>query len=169
MQLDAARTLADRLIRKHLPRYSWRFVRDYGYAGRCFCDRNLIELNEYAVLQFTEEEVRQVILHEIAHGLVNSCGRSKSGGHDRRWLSAARKIGYTGGRYCRPFKAPLAFELSASMVFVIALVTYSLWAAFGLTAGLPAVIVAVVFLITRVKRKMTPTEKLIPTEWKRYK
>jgi predicted SprT family Zn-dependent metalloprotease len=40
-----------------------------------------------------DDEVEQIILHEIAHGLVGV-----HEGHGRTWVKTARSLGYVGGR-----------------------------------------------------------------------
>jgi predicted SprT family Zn-dependent metalloprotease len=109
MDLKKAELLAKELIRKHLQsRGSWQFKFDrakrrfgscrfnprrviYGLAvkypgGVISLSRSLTELN-------SETEVKDTILHEIAHAL---CGPGK--GHSQAWKKTARMIGCRGTR-----------------------------------------------------------------------
>ncbi|MCL1923684.1 MAG: SprT-like domain-containing protein [Propionibacteriaceae bacterium] len=74
---------------------SWTFALDHARTrvGCCHYSLNKISCSRYLVAYLAEDEVEQVILHEIAHGLVGV-----RAGHSRRWMSQARALGYTGGR-----------------------------------------------------------------------
>lgn len=61
-----------------------------------------ITLSKHYVLLLPEDEVRDVMLHEIAHALTPNHG------HDHVWRAAARKIGAKGTRCATPSAAPPA-------------------------------------------------------------
>ena len=62
-------------------------------AGSCNGALKVIGLSRLYCLHATAEEIRETVLHEIAHALVGP-----EHGHDRRWKAAARAIGCTGNR-----------------------------------------------------------------------
>jgi predicted SprT family Zn-dependent metalloprotease len=92
-----ARALATRLMREHgLP--DWRLVFDNARtrAGVCRAGRREIGLSRVLTELHTDAEVRDTILHEIAHALVGP-----DHGHDAVWRAKAREIGCSGER-CVP-------------------------------------------------------------------
>ena len=94
MQLDQARTLATTLLARHgLP--GWRVVFDNAKtrAGVCRFDRHEIGLSRVLTRLHTDDEVRDTVLHEIAHALVGA-----GHGHDAVWRAQARAIGCSGLR-----------------------------------------------------------------------
>ena len=62
-------------------------------AGSCNAALKVIGLSRLYCLHATAEELRETVLHEIAHALVGT-----EHGHDRLWKAAARAIGCTGNR-----------------------------------------------------------------------
>jgi predicted SprT family Zn-dependent metalloprotease len=94
MNLDSARRLARTLMTQHGLNH-WRFEWDNakGRFGACHFGDEKITLSKHLVLLNSEDEVRQVMLHEIAHALV---GRGHH--HDAVWARKARSIGYLGKR-----------------------------------------------------------------------
>lgn len=97
MELNEARTLATRLMRQH-ELTGWQMVFDNARtrAGVCRADRRQIGLSRHITPLHSEDEVRDTILHEIAHALVGP-----QHGHDGVWRAKARAIGCTGMR-CVP-------------------------------------------------------------------
>ncbi|HET7304963.1 MAG TPA: SprT-like domain-containing protein [Segeticoccus sp.] len=97
MELTEARELATRLIREH-GLTGWRFAFDNARtrAGVCRADRREIGLSRVITPLQEEAEVRDTVLHEIAHALVGP-----QHGHDGVWRAKARSIGCTGMR-CMP-------------------------------------------------------------------
>ncbi len=86
---DEVRRLALRLMAQH-GLHDWRF----GYnkrkrsMGVCHYQGKLIELSVYLVDRNGEEEVRDTILHEIAHALVGP-----GHGHDKVCKRKCLKVG----------------------------------------------------------------------------
>lgn len=104
--LDRARAAADRLLRAHLGGAAWSFDFDRATrrAGLCDFRARRITLSRHFAARATEHEVRQVLLHEIAHALAGP-----HAGHGARWRALARELGYTGGRtHQQDFAADLA-------------------------------------------------------------
>jgi predicted SprT family Zn-dependent metalloprotease len=95
MNLDDAELLAERLMRLHrVPRdWSFGFDRSRVRFGRCDYRRKLISLSRYLVELNSEEEVRDTILHEIAHALL-----PRGAGHGPAWKALALSIGCNGQR-----------------------------------------------------------------------
>jgi predicted SprT family Zn-dependent metalloprotease len=69
-------------------------------AGACYFASRTISLSRPLTLLHDEAEVRDTVLHEIAHALVGPAH-----GHDAVWQAKAREIGCTGTR-CLPADAP---------------------------------------------------------------
>jgi predicted SprT family Zn-dependent metalloprotease len=55
-------------------------------------------------LRAEDDDVHQVLLHEVAHALAG-----RSGGHGPRWKAVAKELGYEGGR---TFDGDIAAELA---------------------------------------------------------
>jgi predicted SprT family Zn-dependent metalloprotease len=95
MNLDACRSLAEELMETHgLRSAGWHFGWDHGRRrfGACHYSTKTLTLSHYLVVLNSDEEVRNVILHEIAHALAPGHH------HDWVWRSKARSIGCTGDR-----------------------------------------------------------------------
>lgn len=103
MELIEARSLATDLMAQH-GLTGWRLVFDNAKmrAGVCRPGRREIGLSRVLTGLHTRAEVRDTILHEIAHALVGP-----SHGHDAVWRAKALAIGSTGGR-CVPESAARA-------------------------------------------------------------
>ncbi|MFV0434506.1 MAG: SprT-like domain-containing protein [Leucobacter sp.] len=97
--LVRVRVWADALIRMHLePRFgagSWSFGFDRAKrrAGLCNFDERRITVSRYLAEKFEDDDIHQVLLHEIAHALAGP-----KVGHGREWKRIAAEIGYVGGR-----------------------------------------------------------------------
>ena len=66
-------------------------------AGQTDHARRRITLSRHLMRLYDEAEVRETILHEIAHARVGA-----SHGHDAVWRAEARRIGSTGRRLVDP-------------------------------------------------------------------
>jgi predicted SprT family Zn-dependent metalloprotease len=94
MDLRAAHALGQELLDRHgLP--DWRVVFDRAKrrAGICRSDRKEIGLSAHLTRLHAETEVRETILHEIAHAIVGPAH-----GHDAVWRAKAVEIGSSGTR-----------------------------------------------------------------------
>lgn len=97
MDLDAAARLARGLMAEHgLEGWALRFDRARRRAGLCRYDRREISLSGPLTALYDEADVREVVLHEIAHALVGA-----RHGHDALWRATARRIGASGRRLVR--------------------------------------------------------------------
>lgn len=73
----------------------WHFGWDHAKTrfGQCIHRQKRITLSRYLSSAASEDEVDQVLLHEVAHALAGA-----REGHGHRWLTIARSLGYRGGR-----------------------------------------------------------------------
>lgn len=101
MKLQEAKALALKLMSQHLSD-GWRFefMNSKKAIGQCkqFRGRDYgwIRLSSHLIPVMDEADVKNTILHEIAHALVG-CEH----GHDWVWRSKAREIGCSGERTTR--------------------------------------------------------------------
>lgn len=95
MDLEESSALALRLMEQHgLLQSGWDFEYDRAKTrfGRCSYRRRVISLSRYLTPLRDEMDVRDTILHEIAHALTPGAH------HGPRWRSKAREIGCNGER-----------------------------------------------------------------------
>lgn len=101
MDLAAAYHLATALLAEHgLGDWSIRYDNAKRRAGVCKYAQRTIGLSAPLTRLHSEAEVRDTILHEIAHALVGPAHR-----HDEIWRQTAVRIGCSGER-CVPQDAP---------------------------------------------------------------
>lgn len=91
MDKRAAQILAVNMMHEHGLR-GWKFdwMSKKRTIGECFCGGRMIFLSTAFVPTMSEDDVRQVMLHEIAHALTPGHG------HDKVWKAKARSLGYRG-------------------------------------------------------------------------
>jgi len=98
-ELARVRVWAEALIRIHLdPRFgagSWTFDFDHARrrAGLCNYTERRITVSRHLAARFEDDEIHQILLHEVAHALAGSAA-----GHGPEWKRISREIGYVGGR-----------------------------------------------------------------------
>lgn len=94
MDTNKAFALAQNMMNDH-GLIGWRVAhRNYKSTGAVtYFSSKTIGFSAALIAKWTEDEFRQIVLHEIAHALVGH-----GHGHDRVWAAKARSIGYTGGR-----------------------------------------------------------------------
>lgn len=94
MDLSKAADLASGLLAEHgLHDWIFAFDRARVRAGACHFRTRRITLSPYITQAHDEAQVRETLLHEIAHALVGP-----DHGHDEVWRSTARSIGASGLR-----------------------------------------------------------------------
>lgn len=73
---------------------SWAFGFDNAKrrAGQCDFRAKRITVSRYLAARFDDDEIHQVLLHEVAHALAGPAA-----GHGAAWKAIAREIGYVGG------------------------------------------------------------------------
>ena len=85
---------AERLMSRHgLKGWSFQFEDASRQAGVCVFGLKVIGLSRLYCLHATDPQVKDTILHEIAHALVGP-----KHNHDAVWKAVARSIGCTGDR-----------------------------------------------------------------------
>ena len=98
-ELHRVRVWAEALIRTHLdPLYgagTWSFAFDHAKrrAGLCNYTDQRISVSRYLAAKFDDDEIHQVLLHEVAHAIAGV-----DAGHGAAWKRIARELGYVGGR-----------------------------------------------------------------------
>ncbi len=97
--LARVRVWADALIRMHLSsadrteqRWSFAFDNAKRRAGLCNYTERRFTVSRYLAEKFDDDEIHQVLLHEVAHALAGPAA-----GHGAAWKAIAREIGYVGG------------------------------------------------------------------------
>lgn len=94
MDLQEAAALAQELMGRHgLTGWRFGFDRARVRAGACHHHDRRITLSPHLTRAHSLEQVRETLLHEIAHALVGP-----RHGHDAVWRARARSIGATGER-----------------------------------------------------------------------
>lgn len=94
MDINKAKALAMRLMKKHgLSHWSLKFDKAKRRAGACRYSTKTIHLSEPLTRIRSDDNVRNTILHEIAHALVGP-----GHGHDSVWRRKALAIGCDGRR-----------------------------------------------------------------------
>ncbi len=92
MNPTEARQLAlDLLSQQSLPAWTFAWNRRKRSLGLCRYRERRIELSVYFVHANDEEQVRETILHEIAHALAG-----EKAGHGAAWKAMCRRVG------CKP-------------------------------------------------------------------
>ena len=90
---------AEALIRMHLDplhgpgSWSFGFDRAKRRAGLCDYTAKHITVSRYLAQKFDDDEIHQILLHEVAHALAGA-----KAGHGPSWKRIAREMGYVGGR-----------------------------------------------------------------------
>mgnify|MGYP002383302567 CR=1 FL=1 len=73
---------------------SWSFGFDHAKrrAGQCDYTKKRITVSRYLAARFDDDEIHQVLLHEVAHALAGHAAA-----HGPAWKRVARDLGYVGG------------------------------------------------------------------------
>ncbi|WP_065962087.1 SprT-like domain-containing protein [Curtobacterium sp. UCD-KPL2560] len=103
---DQVRERAEQLLAEHLGPGDWTFAFDHAKtrAGQCDFGRRRITVSRYIAARVSDEDVEQVLLHEVAHAMAGP-----RAGHGPTWRRTAAGIGYTGSRL---YDGPVASELA---------------------------------------------------------
>lgn len=94
-ELEKVRTWANALISLHLDTSVWSFGFDNAKtrAGLCNYTAKRITVSKYLAARFADDEIHQVLLHEVAHAMAGT-----RAGHGAKWKAIARDLGYEGSR-----------------------------------------------------------------------
>lgn len=86
---------AQALIQLHLDPAQWSFAFDHARtrAGLCDFTNRRISVSRHLAAKYDDDEIHQVLLHEVAHALAGS-----RAGHGPVWKRIALEIGYDGKR-----------------------------------------------------------------------
>jgi len=104
--LVRVRRWAEALIALHLDPAVWTFAFDNAKrrAGLCNYTEHRISVSRYLAARFEDDEIHQILLHEVAHAMAGS-----RAGHGATWKRIARELGYEGSRL---HDGPIADELA---------------------------------------------------------
>lgn len=93
-ELERVRHWAEALIRMHLDE-GWTFGFDNARtrAGLCNYDRKRISVSRLLAVRYEDDEIHQVLLHEVAHAMAGP-----RAGHGPGWKRVAADLGYEGKR-----------------------------------------------------------------------
>jgi predicted SprT family Zn-dependent metalloprotease len=92
--LDRVRRWAEALIALHLdPSWTFGFDNARTRAGLCSYDRKRISVSRLLAGRYDDDEIHQVLLHEVAHAIAGA-----KAGHGPRWKRTATDLGYEGKR-----------------------------------------------------------------------
>lgn len=88
------RLWAEALIRMHLDPEQWSFGFDNAKrrAGLCNYTEHKITVSRYLSAKFEDDEIYQVLLHEVAHAIAGHAAA-----HGPAWKHTAAELGYVGG------------------------------------------------------------------------
>lgn len=159
MDIREANAYCKEMILQHLPGSDWelRWDRAAGRAGMTNFETGRIVLSATAVEQYTDEQVEQLMLHEIAHVLAGP-----KSDHGKLWKDEAKALGYVGGVHCEHFedtRKSLSFGGWAAVVsLLVALYTVVL------PIGVVATVVLVIVIITKTKKQFNTVEQNIGLE-----
>jgi predicted SprT family Zn-dependent metalloprotease len=94
-ELDRVRKWAEALIALHLDPLVWSFGFDNAKtrAGLCSFDKHRITVSRYLAGRYEDDEIHQILLHEIAHAIAGP-----RVGHGAAWRAIAKSLGYDGKR-----------------------------------------------------------------------
>ena len=86
MKLSEVGTLAKELIQTYCPDYTFKFDSSRSRFGQCRYNQKEIGISRYLASVNSYSQVKDTILHEIAHALTRS-------GHDEKWRQKCIELG----------------------------------------------------------------------------
>lgn len=106
MQLKEIERLAGSLMEAHIEEPGWKFTWDNAKSrgGATRHSRKQISMSRHLVPLWTDEQVIDTLLHEIAHAML-----PPSAGHGPEWRRTARSIGCSAERTHSNETAPAAW------------------------------------------------------------
>ena len=90
-------------INHYIPKWSYHFTKSKTIAGSCNFTKSRIEISNHYIFSetITHKDIKNTILHEIAHALTYGHN------HDKVWKEKCIEIGGKGNIYCeKVFKKP---------------------------------------------------------------
>jgi len=107
-KLSAVSELANQLIKTHqLKKWKFKFDHSSRRAGCCNYREKCISISFHLARNAADQDIRDTILHEIAHALV---GRKHN--HDAVWKTKAKEIGCSGERTHQLVFSPPRYHVS---------------------------------------------------------
>lgn len=104
MEINKAERLTRKLMNKHgLVKWDIKVEDTTDFAAACLTKNfaydtkkstGTIYLSRPYMIPMTDFQVRQVVIHEIAHALVDPRLAGEKGGHGLAWEAKARELGY---------------------------------------------------------------------------
>ena len=102
---EAAKYAKEKMLEHGLNQWHLRFVsggNSYRFLGKCDYKNHTLFINSHHVNIHPTEEVRNTILHEIAHALCPGCA------HNDTWKEKAREIGCDNTSECATYSLDAA-------------------------------------------------------------
>ena len=106
MDANTVRTLTESLMSEHgLLAQGWTYKPSNAksYAGQCRYGNKIIAISVTWAAHMADHEVRDTILHEIAHAIAGHSAK-----HSLKWKNLHRSIGGTGETRFKPTDATLS-------------------------------------------------------------
>lgn len=159
MDIQQANEYGKQMILQYLPGSDWtlRWDRSVTRAGMADFERGRIVLSATAVEQYSDEQVEQLMLHEIAHVLAGP-----KSDHGKLWKSEAKALGYVGGVHCDNFEDTRKSLSFGGWVAVVAALVALYSVVFPL--GIVATVILVIVLIAKTKKQFNTVERNIGLE-----
>lgn len=90
MELHEVYEMAEDLFEEHLAGEGWTFGFDNAKTrgGVCYHHKRKITVSRHLMVLWSEEEVRDILLHEIAHAIAGGAAK-----HGPKWRAVVREIG----------------------------------------------------------------------------
>lgn len=98
MNPEIARKLAETLISRHVPGWSFDFDRSVRRFGACHYSKRKITLSRDLTQRNEVEKVRETILHEIAHARAGYDHNDPASHHGAKWKAECRRLGIPPNR-----------------------------------------------------------------------
>lgn len=97
--IDFFQSTMNDLIQKKIMKdyYAFKINKNLTRAGVCKYDKKTIELSQFFIENSTKAEVKNVVLHELAHAIT---GPHVQNPHGEEWKTAAKNIGCDAKRTC---------------------------------------------------------------------
>lgn len=154
MLLPEVLTLAEELLEETgLDRAGWtiRFERSSFEAGSCDYSSKEIRLAVSSMLAYDDEDVRQVIIHEMAHALL-----PPGAGHEKLWRAKVKELGGVPKKFA-PKPEP-TMDLIGVLGMLAATVITGFY--FGASWGIVAIVVAALISAPLLYRRFGNIDKV---------
>ena len=89
-KLKKVKRLTEQLLKKYKSHFEVSFMSDRKYYGKCEHSNKTIYLSDWFVLSASDEDILDVILHEIGHAILPENVIA----HGEEWKRLGRSMGY---------------------------------------------------------------------------